>query len=332
MTTDRLLPGRHHVLSSGLPEELWLREDHLLCVKHAVFIEMYQRFYYRDIESVTVTVTNRRRILNLLFGVFLGIGIILSRLEVPMLVYSTFSWIWLILTLTNFAFGATCKTVIRTRVNTRVCTSLRRMRTTRQALELLSERIRAAQAADMEATPPPLAPEPLPSAEAAAESPLAPEPVTDVPPALPPVEAVVLRSHQAFVFLLAIQALVSLNTALYPRFDLTLLLSVLLFIATGISIPALITQRRKPVPPPAKVACWSAAIFQFLVGYAVLMGLYILVIVNNQFSLDLTEISETYNELFANHVALRSIFVVYTGATFALAAWLALTLRSPRRP
>ena len=342
MTTDVRLPGRRHMPSLGLPEELWLRDDHLLCVKHAAFTETYQRFYYRDIESITVTVTKRFLYLNLLFGVFLGIGIIMFLLDAPMPFYCMFVGIWLILTLINLVYGKTCKTELRTRINTRSCTSLRRLRSTKIAIALLNERIRAAQMADAESVPPPMpaAPEaenapaePTTIEDVVAEQPTAAEPAADTPPPMPTAEPVRLRWHQTTVVLLAIQALLALNIALYPRFDLSVLLVVFLFVSSGFAVPALIAQRRSNVPHPAKVACWSASLFQFIVGYAVVMALAIFAEIGSKSSgtLHLQTVAEGYDALFSEHGALRSLYAIYAVISFALAAWLALTLRSVRR-
>ena len=329
MTTDVRLPGRRHMPSLGLPEELWLRDDHLLCVKHAAFVETYQRFYYRDIESITVTVTDRFLYLNLLFGVFLGIGIILLLCATPIPVYCAFAGIWLILTLVNLAYGKTCKTELRTRINTRSCTSLRRLRSTKIAIALLNERIRAAQMADAETVPPPMPA--APEAEVTPEEPPAAESVADMPPPMPTAEPVRLRWHQTTVVLLAIQALIALNIALYPQFSLFMLLVVFLFVSSGFAVPALIAQRRNNVPHPAKVACWSASLFQFIVGYAIVMALATLIEVGKKSSVTLQTVAGGYDTLFMEHGALRSLYVVYAVITFALAAWLALTLRSVRQ-
>ena len=339
MTTDIRLPGRHHVLSSGLPEELWLCDDHLLCIKHAVFVETYQRFYYRDIESITVTVTKRFWILNLLFGSSLVFGIILLVSGAPMPAFCVFVVIWLIPTLINIAYGTTCKTELRTRVNTRSCTSLRRLRSTKKAIALLNERIRAAQMTDAETVPPPVpaAPEAadMPTEPPAVEETVAEPPpaaaVIDAPPPMPPAERVNLRWHQITVVLLAIQALIALNIALYPQFSLSMLLVMFLFVSSGFAVPALIAQRRSNVPHPAKVACWSASLFQFIVGYVVVMVLAFLIEVDKKSSVTLQTVAGGYDALFSEHGALRSLYAVYAVITFALATWLALTLRSVKR-
>jgi hypothetical protein len=330
MPPDRRLPGRRHALSSGFPEELWLRGDHLLCVRQAVFVESYQRFYYRDIESITVTATRRFLLLNLLFGVILVMGAVLLLLDVPFPVFCVFAGLWLFLTLINLAFGATCKTMLRTRVNTRSLTSLRRMRTTRKALALLSERIRAAQAE--EETPDAGPPSTNDERQMTNDNPEPPPLPAAAPPPLPPAGTVVLRWHQALAVLLALQALAALNAALYPRFGLAALLVSLLFIATAVSVPALITQRRRDAPRPARAACWWASGFQFLVGYVVLTGLGILTGARPQLSFNLSPLIEAYETLLAAHGALRSVFVVHAGFAFCLAAWLAAALRSARRP
>ena len=43
---------------------LWLGKDHLLCVDSSGYTETYKRFYFRDIQAVTLVATKRRDIWN----------------------------------------------------------------------------------------------------------------------------------------------------------------------------------------------------------------------------------------------------------------------------
>jgi len=332
MPTDRLLPGRHHALSSGFPEELWLRDDHLLCIKQNVIIESYQRFYYRDIEGITVVATRRGLLLNLLFGAILAVGALLLLLDVPRPVFYAFAGLWLALTLINLAYGATCKTVLCTRINTRTLTSLRRMRSTRKALALLHERIRIAQAAES-GVPPPVEAEAQPTAPVAADEPppALGAPAAPPPPPLPPVEPVALRWHQGLATLLALQALVALNTAFYSLFGLAAGLSVLLLVTTGVAMPALIRQRREGVPASVRSACWWISAFQFFTVYVLLMAVGFLSGIRAQLKLSLSGLAENFNHLLLEHNTLRILFVVYAVIVFLLAVWQATALRSSKR-
>lgn len=141
MGNERRLPGRRHGYSSGRPEELWLRDDHLLCVRSIMMVENYQRFYYRDIESVTIVPTARRLKLNLIMGAGLGLAAFLMLFDLPTEVFVFFAIIVAIPMAINTAFGRSCTTVLRTRVNRRQLDSLRRLRTARKAVALLSTRI-----------------------------------------------------------------------------------------------------------------------------------------------------------------------------------------------
>src|SRR5262245_36888992 len=45
----------------GTYSGLWLAEDHLLCVNSNRFMEDYKRFYFQDIQSITIVMTQRGR-------------------------------------------------------------------------------------------------------------------------------------------------------------------------------------------------------------------------------------------------------------------------------
>ena len=51
---------------------LWLGKDHLLCVETTGYTETYKRFFFRDIQVLTLRRTYRR----LLLSVFLGLPIL----------------------------------------------------------------------------------------------------------------------------------------------------------------------------------------------------------------------------------------------------------------
>jgi hypothetical protein len=66
--TYKRLPGRGS--NTIFAVKLWLAKDHLLLVESMGFSESYKRFYFRDIESITVTHTRRRLIINVVLAVF----------------------------------------------------------------------------------------------------------------------------------------------------------------------------------------------------------------------------------------------------------------------
>ena len=169
-------------------EELWLCDTHLLCIRSMFGIETYQRFYYGDIERISVCHTIRRRVMQLgllVFTAFLSLA--LAGMGAPLLVWSVLMAPLVLLFVIN-ALCMSCRVELQTRVNTRRLTSLGHVRVARRALAILCERILEAQAAPpagpgegapSEARSPSLAPPPLFTGQDAAEGGAA------VPPPLP---------------------------------------------------------------------------------------------------------------------------------------------------
>jgi hypothetical protein len=134
---------------------LWLGRDHVLNIDSNRYSEEYKRFYFRDIQAITVRATNRRAIWNW----------ILAILFVPALGSSAAYWpsrsepgmmgglvVLLMLTvgvgialLANNLMGPTCLVYIRTAVQVEESPSLGRIRRAIKVLDLIRPRIIAAQ-------------------------------------------------------------------------------------------------------------------------------------------------------------------------------------------
>src|SRR5262247_2101752 len=52
---------------------LWLGKDHLLCIEASNYVERYKRFYYRDIQAITVADSKRRVVWNWVLGVITAV-------------------------------------------------------------------------------------------------------------------------------------------------------------------------------------------------------------------------------------------------------------------
>ena len=131
-------------------EELWLFDTHLLCVRGIFGMEFYQRFYYRDIESISVCRTERRTLMVVLLLLAIALLSVLFALsEAPMYVWVIFLSPLGIVLLLN-ARDATCRVELRTRVNTRRLSSLGHVWVACRALEMLRGRIEEAQGGEGE--------------------------------------------------------------------------------------------------------------------------------------------------------------------------------------
>src|ERR1043165_7856356 len=67
----KLTPTRQRrgfAVVSSSRSNLWLGKDHILCVETEGYTESYKRFYFRDIQAITLRKTNRSVILSAVLG------------------------------------------------------------------------------------------------------------------------------------------------------------------------------------------------------------------------------------------------------------------------
>src|SRR5665213_1219747 len=109
---------------------LWLDDDHLLFVDSSGYAETYKRFYFRDIQAITMQQTSRGRVWNFILGPLAAIVLIVTLVTKPAgppaswsgdaiaggIILGTLAVIVIVLLLTNTFSGPTCKTQIRTAV------------------------------------------------------------------------------------------------------------------------------------------------------------------------------------------------------------------------
>ncbi len=138
---------------------LWLGDDHLLCVESAGYSETYKRFYFRDIQAVTIQQTMRYQWLNgiaaFIFLSFFALSLATLPKTSPSLwssgeiaggiVLAVVLGLCVLLLLANLFCGATCKTGVRTAVQTEELPSLCRVRRARKVLQNIRPLIAAAQ-------------------------------------------------------------------------------------------------------------------------------------------------------------------------------------------
>jgi hypothetical protein len=131
---------------------LWLGSDHLLHVELSGFTETYKRFYFRDIQAITVQETTRRAVWNIVLLVPIVICLIGILMNVPpnahwtaVIVWSIFASIFLLPFAVNNLRGTACTCQLRTAVQTEDLASLSRVRQTRKVLEKIRPLIEAAQ-------------------------------------------------------------------------------------------------------------------------------------------------------------------------------------------
>jgi len=128
---------------------LYMGKDHLLCVNNIGYTESYKRFYYKDIQAITVYKTADSIIWSVFFAICTSISILIA-LMIDSLTFSiVFVWIpvglFLVLFLVNVLRGPTCITHLYSAVTKEKLLSLSRMRSAQSVMNTLRPFIDTAQ-------------------------------------------------------------------------------------------------------------------------------------------------------------------------------------------
>jgi hypothetical protein len=131
---------------------LWLGDDHVLLVETTGYSETYKRFFFRDIQVLTIRKTKTRLVWNFILGTLLALsGLIISAAsddfgpQGTMIAASIVFVLFGIPLLLNNFFGPTCACEIRTAVQTERLPSLARVRKTQRIMNRIRPMIIAAQ-------------------------------------------------------------------------------------------------------------------------------------------------------------------------------------------
>src|SRR6266513_1233719 len=133
----RRLPGRG--VAAFQHVRLYQGADHLLQVSSTGYSESYRRFYFRDIQAITIQKTQLGKILNGIFAFFtalFGFPAFDMRLGPAIAMWSVAGF-FAVLLISNIALGATCACYIRTAVQTERLSAVTRIRTARRLLRRL---------------------------------------------------------------------------------------------------------------------------------------------------------------------------------------------------
>ena len=155
-TNYKRLPGAANTWTGY--HRLWLAADHVLEVRTTTVNEGYRRYFFADIQAVTLRRTSLGLYLNMVFGaLLLAFGLVALQVPVPgSYVVLGLGTPFLILLLANVILGPTCVTHIRTAVQNERVPALSRVRTTTRFLGRVRPLILEAQPA----AAPPEAPAP----------------------------------------------------------------------------------------------------------------------------------------------------------------------------
>lgn len=155
----RAQPRRFFSVAAMARTSLWLGPDHLLFVESSGFNESYKRFYFRDIQALTLRRTNTARNINIILGVitfffgFLGLAVVHD--DIGKIFMLGFAAIFGLLLTVNAVGGTSCRCYLKTAVQTEELSALSRLRRARKVLNKIRPLIVAAQGGQ---APPPTAP------------------------------------------------------------------------------------------------------------------------------------------------------------------------------
>ena len=126
---------------------LYQAKDHLLCVYNSVFAEDYKRFYFKDIQAITICKTNKGIVQNIALGLFaiLFLFTAASFQGVVMVIYAVITSIFLLFLIINWFRGPTCISNLYTAVSIEELPSLNRLKTAEKVLNKLRLSIETAQ-------------------------------------------------------------------------------------------------------------------------------------------------------------------------------------------
>lgn len=147
----KLTPPRQRggfAVVSSCRSNLWLAKDHVLCVETEGYTESYKRFYFRDIQAVTLRKTVRMLVLAIVTGSFTGlfsfIALTVDAIEATW-IFGILAGICAIPFILNFLYGPTCACQLRTAVQTEDMPSMGRVRRARKVMNRLRPLIAEAQ-------------------------------------------------------------------------------------------------------------------------------------------------------------------------------------------
>jgi hypothetical protein len=142
------LPGRAMGLAGNWA--LWLGGDHLLLVARFGYTETYKRFYFKDIQAVTIRRTARATVWNCVLGL-LALLFCLPALATVDVTGQAMAWIlggfFALLALINLLRGTTCVTHIKTPVQTEQVPAWGRLRAVRKGMDRIRPLLLEAQGA-----------------------------------------------------------------------------------------------------------------------------------------------------------------------------------------
>ncbi len=267
---------------------LWLGPDHLLCVETEGYAESYKRFYFRDIQAITLRRTSRMLVLGLFTGgctSFFAILTVGVGDETAKWIFGVLTVLFAIPFIANFIYGPTCRCELRTAVQTEDLPSLSRIRRAQKVIARLQPLIAEAQGQLNEAEVPQLMQElaaggTLPAHLRGRDDPNAPPVIgrSAAPPTPPPPRHYRGKSHYILCLLL-LSDLPFTAPHFFFRAGWLDFISILLMVGTFITaIVALVKQSNTDLPRglkalPVVTIVANGLFLLFSVFYGLFLGI-----------------------------------------------------------
>lgn len=146
------LPGygsrESSLFARGSTVRLWLGQDHLLSVEMEGYKEIYKRFYFKDIQGITVRKNSNGRVMNFFLGAPFGLFALVAFFSddsVATGVFGFFAFLFFIALTVNIFRGPTCQAMLFTAVQSEPLVSLHRLKNANKVIALLQPLIQSAQ-------------------------------------------------------------------------------------------------------------------------------------------------------------------------------------------
>lgn len=253
----RKLPGRGNrregtfIVGTVRQSRLWLGKDHLLLVDSTLVSQDLKRFFFRDIQAITVRKTHTGRTMNIvmaaLTALFCWFGLLVSD-EVGRGILFFIAAVFGLVLIINSLFGPTCECHLQTAVQREQLPSLGRLRTARKVLERLRPRIEQAQG-NLSAD------EARERAAVLAAAPVAP--ALSRPGVVPDVRAYRGSFHTILFALLVVDGLLNLAAVFANSEPLAVLQMVVIFGTVLTLVAALIRQQDTDLSSTVRRATWT---------------------------------------------------------------------------
>jgi hypothetical protein len=263
------LPG--FGISRLIAQRLWLGPDHLLVVSSQYLTERYKRFYFQDIQALTVTRSTKGVLMSVIFaivGAFFALWAILGYTligwdPIPTAIVGGIAIFWVLLLLVNVLLGPTCRCYLYTAVNCEELYAVGRWRTAQRMLHRLRPLIESAQGGRLSDVH-------LDELGASQGSVYTSAVSDSTQPIAPARRDQALRQesgaiHAGLFAALILDAAVSLIVLIRPEQIPMPLSLIMLVLVIGLTVGALIRQMNSTLPRPLRNVTWVTFIYVCLI-------------------------------------------------------------------